>query len=40
VKYPVPKNKKEVKQFTALCNFYRRFVKDLWSRLKIKKGPC
>ena len=25
--FPVPKNKKNVKQFLGLCNFYRKFVK-------------
>jgi len=29
-KFPTPKNKRDVRAFVALCNFYRRFVKDMW----------
>lgn len=27
--YPIPKNTSEVVRFTAFCNYYRKFIKDL-----------
>ncbi|XP_052218279.1 uncharacterized protein K02A2.6-like [Dreissena polymorpha] len=34
VEWPVPKNAKEVRLFTAMASYYRRFVKDFASKVK------